>query len=791
MVAIYNSQLEDIYTGYRDFMKFLILMYTFLQVNNAAVESIHNKKFFDDSILHIYLSIFGIPDNLSLTNDVRRDLAINMCKLIKEKGTNEVYYDLINLLGYQDVSVSKLMLVKGQQFDSDNNYMALSEDDSNFTSVSDIENKNIKTDPYFIKVDLTDDDPYNTIVNCDAPTYSYHDIVDSDPTWWDLSDTREILSANNYSIADSKYIMIESTIHQMEYITEAIYFMRMVLDNKESTDDFYMQLPELLGTSTVSIYDALVFILCAMCMSNNLKGTIINDEENLYAVAGFNFNMDYDSFEEYLNSTEYVDKERVIEFLNNLTMTDESDINRLFNDVIIPMREWLEHKIESTTIREEYIEYENIYRALYTYDINYNTFYDDFEMPLEIIEKDNDISEEDMEAYKYFYPHKLAGGHVTVDDYSTSSYKYPFLERNYKPTWYIHIVIETPQGEDDRGYLYFYDVLNCDDVKLLTNDDGTRIFMDYNDSDVGWVVNQKAVNRALYLIDQLDETELSKAYFQIDTPIPNSGGKHYDMGTKLPASIRNGTYKNVLKSKIEMDINGLCDKPTTYLEYLYRKNESLYNILMEDDRFNTNKDAWLDDVLKVVLAVETELDLHMKYFEQSVVGTSLFFKPLITLIKYFKSTFVNFAKTEFNYIFDDKMDAGGNCNMIKLFDEVLFKIHFVTLGNTGYESQLGFYDAIHKMTKHILMKDRSTLMNKSINIFEESGKPIRMGSVGLVDEVKFYKNGTELDPDGSKAYWIHGEDNSYTYLMNNRDSKETVQNVDLEGWKDYVVSYNP
>jgi hypothetical protein len=212
---------------------------------------------------------------------------------------------------------------------------------------------------------------------------------------------------------------------------------------------------------------------------------------------------------------------------------------------------------------------------------------------------------------------------------------------------------------------------------------------------------------------------------------------------------------------------------------------------MEDDRFNTNKDAWLDDVLKVVLAVETELDLHMKYFEQSVVGTSLFFKPLITLIKYFKSTFVNFAKTEFNYIFDDKMDAGGNCNMIKLFDEVLFKIHFVTLGNTGYESQLGFYDAIHKMTKHILMKDRSTLMNKSINIFEESGKPIRMGSVGLVDEVKFYKNGTELDPDGSKAYWIHGEDNSYTYLMNNRDSKETVQNVDLEGWKDYVVSYNP
>ena len=211
------------------------------------------------------------------------------------------------------------------------------------------------------------------------------------------------------------------------------------------------------------------------------------------------------------------------------------------------------------------------------------------------------------------------------------------------------------------------------------------------------------------------------------------------------------------EEKILMDTQGLCDKPTTYQEYLYRKNTKLYELLTGGDRFNLNKEVWLDDVLKVILAIESELNMHMKYFEQAVVGPSLFFKPLITLIKHFKSTFVNFAKTGLSYVFGDKIDTGGNSNMFKIFDQVEFIVHFVTLAHRGYESQFGLYDTWHKSTHHIIMKDRSEILKMNGNGWDVQERTDRMGSIRMVDEVKFFKNGEPIDPSESVSSWYSGE----------------------------------
>ena len=159
--------------------------------------------------------------------------------------------------------------------------------------------------------------------------------------------------------------------------------------------------------------------------------------------------------------------------------------------------------------------------------------------------------------------------------------------------------------------------------------------MDWESNEDGWVVNEAAVEKVIALINTINDDELQKAIFQVDTPIMNSGGKSFSAGDKLPASIRNGNFKEILMDKVIMDILGLCVPPKTYIEYLERKNEKLYNLLVDGNRFNLDKQAWLDDVMKVVLVLETELNMHMKYFEQSVVGSELFFKPLITLIKHF------------------------------------------------------------------------------------------------------------------------------------------------------------
>lgn len=782
MVTLYNNQLEDLYENYRTFMRLIIETMTLLQISNKALEAINNKNYLTDTVIYIFLSMHDIPNDLLMTNEVRRNLAISMLNLVREKGTDEVYYDLVKVLGYQDIVVSKLMLMKGQKFDENNNFSATDE-----------------VEPYFIQLDLQDKNPYDTITKGQAPKHSYHSIIDNDPRWWDLPDTRKILQERDYSVADSKYILVEAVIHQIKYLFESIYFTRMVLDNKDATDEFKIEIPEIFGTETVSIYDLMVFILCATCMNNNMTGEIVSESDKLLTTAGFNFDMDLDSFEEYLDTTQYVDKDRIRAFMENLTMTSPSDINRLFNDVMYPMREYLELKIARAENRKEYVEYENIYRALFTYDATRNNFLQDFETPMETIRKKYDLSEEDMRMFKHFYPRKITGEKVTVDEYPESRYTTPFISRGNEIDWWIHVILDTPYGEEDRGYVYFHDILNCEDLRELTNPNGTRVFMDYEDTDIGWEINQQAVDKAIELIDRLDEDMMKKACFQVDTPILNSGGRSYSEGEYLPSIIRAGAFKNILKEKIEMDCKGLAVPPKTYQEYLYRKNKKLYDLLMNGDRFHLNKQAWLDDIMCVVLVMESELSLHMKYFEQSVVGSELFFKPLITLIKHFKSTMVDFAKTGLSYVFGDKMDAGGNSNMFKLFDEVKFIVHFVTLASNGYESSFGIYDTEPRMKYHILMKDRSEILKMISNGFAVNQRTARMGSIHIVDEMKFFMNGQNLDPSGSPSHWISGEPGTgrweneadFQTAIRKGSARVASQPVDLDGWKSYVESYTP
>lgn len=755
MVTLYNEYLEGVYENYRTFMRLIILMFTILQISNKAVESINDKNFLDDSVLHIFLSMYDIPRTLLLTNEIRRNLVVNMLKLIREKGTDDIYYDLVDILGYQDIIVSKLMMMKGQQFDKDNNYS---------TNIND-------TDPYFIKVDLQDKDPYNTITSGNAPIYSYHDIVDNDPTWWDLPDTREILHNSNYTISDSKYIIVEIIIQQIKYLLESVYFSRLILDNKNATDSFLIEIPEIFGTEMVSIYDLMVFIIAATCMNNGMSGEILSNESRLLSTAGFNFDVDTNSLVEFINSTNYVDRERIIGFIDSINIDQKYDISRLFNDVIVPMREWLELKISNSYNRREYLEYESIYRALYTYDVNRNSFLTDFEMPIETIRKKYNLTEDEIISYQHFYPRTVSGEKVTLESYNESRYTTPFLSRNNEIDWWIHIIIETPYGEEDRGYVYFHDILNHKDLRELTNPDGTRVFMDYEDNDTGWELNEDAINKALYLLDHLDDHALNKACFQVDTPVQNSN-KLFLEGEKLPVNIRSETYKSILKEKLMMDMEGLAVPPNTYKEYLYRKNRKLYNLLVGGDRFNLDKESWMNDVMKILLSIESELNIHLKYLEQSVSGQELFFKPLITLIKHFKSTLVDFAKTGLRYIFADKIDSGGNSNMFKLFDEVKFIVHFVTLANKGYESQFGLYDTEHKLKYNITIIDDL----KNIN-----------GSFCIKDEMKFFKNGEPLDD----YPWLSGDYRDRLITPNNGIIRINNFDIDFESWKDFIVSYTP
>jgi len=823
VVALYNERLEDVYSNYRTFMKLLIQTFVLLHINNKCIEASIDHNYLDDTVIYTLLSMYGINENLLLSKETKRKLATHIRQLIEKKATSDVYYELINILGYQDVTINKLLLMKGQDFK---------------------DGKALDTNtPYFLKVDIKDDDLYKTIKNGNYAIYPYHDIIDNDPTWWNLSDVQEIINKSEYTISDSKYITIDATIHQMQYMLESIFFIRMILDNKYSTNDFKIQIPELFQED-ISIFDIIIFIISATCMANSLSGEILHSDfiygyyhnnkfytsdeyvklcikdimkfyvdipsgeiykynnsddtfftvtnivqqDQLLAMSGFNFDLNIPDLLEYIDNSEYLEKEKLLSFITNLTMEDIHDIGRIYNLVIIPLREWLEKKIVKAVDRKEYIEYENIYRALFTYDATKNTFYNEHEMPLEIIRKKYNLTDDELLAFQYFYPHNLDNTAVTTDTNgvihdTNDRYSFPFLKYNNEIDWFIRVTVNTPYGEDDRGFVYFYDILNSDNIQLLTNTNGNRIFMDYIDEEVGWEVNQLAVDKAIELINNLPENGLHDAYFQVYTPIPNSKGKEFLQNEKLPSILRVGnTYKNILIDKIKMDMNGLSEPPKTYTEYLYRQNTNLYDLLVKDDRFRYNKEAWLNDISIIINHLEVELGLQLKYFEQYALGEELFFKPLITLIKRFKSNLINIARTGLKYVFDDKIDTGGNSNIIQLFDEVSFITHFITLGNEDSSSLLELYDSLLSTIRKLIIHDKSSQIIQNINGIKVIKRDDSCGSLRLVDEMKFFKNGENIDPDGQSSYWNVDEETIGRW--------EDYKNFEMRNYKDRIKIKN-
>ena len=158
---------------------------------------------------------------------------------------------------------------------------------------------------------------------------------------------------------------------------------------------------------------------------------------------------------------------------------------------------------------------------------------------------------------------------------------------------------------------------------------------------------------------------------------------------------------------------------------------------------------------------------------------------------------VNVAKTGLKYVFDDKMDAGGNSNMIKLFDRIRFIIHFSTIESSGFDADLQLYDTMPKNKISIIMNDRTQTYKMTIGSgFAAEERNITIGSVHLSDEMKFYKNGQPIDSDEG-SLWYNGEHNNGRWseeddvLMRVRTKNARVYNapVDLEAWKDFVPSY--
>lgn len=873
--TLYNREMENNFTGYRPFMGLLIVLFVVNQLCSKSIEHSTDFRFLDDKVIATIFQMYGIPRDIivTMTSEVQRTLVTSILKLIRKKATNEVFYDLIKILGFDEVTIHKLMLMKQQAFTEDG--QAVFSDGSKIVSFDDLD-RVLKLDrltgkpekelglagalpgddwerernpefnaelatraieegkvygepeylddvnpyrglPYFQAVDLKEKNPYRSIIKAEGPTLDYFQVTDPDPRWWDTQETRDTIRNKNYTVADSKYLMIESIIRETDYMYEVVLFMRLILDLKRYTDQITVPIPELFGTERQSLFDLMVFLLAGMCFNAGLDGTILTSASGLLAIAGFNFELDLEEFQRYLRSTEYVDQEKVMEFMNWVApRPDSATLKFIFEEIIGPFRDWLTEMMMTSPTRQGYLEYEAIFKATFSYDIAGQIFNREFEGLDSRLMTKYDLTRRELEALKLFYPHRSDDQAVTVEDFANSGYA-PFLGvgTGQSKTWYV---------ETGLGNLYMFDILASDDIRYVTDDTGDRQPNPVLWDPVAGQFDQRAIETVIRSLEQLNGNQLANAYFKVDTLIP--GTKEYYPGitfddygeiktiTYLPSVIRaENVFKDIMIDRFRLAMAGEAEPPGNYREYLRRKApqlEALFEIA------KGSKTDWLNTMMIVAQAVELELNLRLKIWEQTVVGQEMYFKSLITLIKYFKSYMVDFTRSSLKYIFDSKIDPGGGSNMLKLFDEI-FSIGWHIL----VRDEFGLYDTENDAHHHWLIRDRATMIvtpqgqvdgAEKIDGSIETVWPVPTvekreswhGSLRLVDEVIFRVNGRDEDPRERKPtdtrlnFWLSGEADVGRFDMDHDrlDAGPTGPNpveqarVDTEGWKEFVESYN-
>lgn len=234
------------------------------------------------------------------------------------------------------------------------------------------------------------------------------------------------------------------------------------------------------------------------------------------------------------------------------------------------------------------------------------------------------------------------------------------------------------------------------------------------------------LNKQISLIEIKDETPFTDRGFieAFVKALDASNNIQNIEGSTLSDNIKNnGTWKEIIKSKVWYDYGNSDGYPRTFQDLLMRTNSSLYSFLM-NTKAEGNTDSIVTFMRAIIKALESYSGSPLAGLEFKALGMNNYFYILKEVISYFKSYMVEFTSEEFTYIFDGIFDNGGHPNMIKLIDEM-------TSGgfNLVPHDSVQLYD-ISCAKANALMRDDNTRLFHDEGIFRLRGTYQSMLSSG-------------------------------------------------------------
>jgi hypothetical protein len=254
---------------YKAFGRFFICFMVMIKTINEKLKNPLDANSMDEYILDNMLFSFGFTDFKNFPVDYKRKIVQNINELIRHKGTDRIFTDILQIFGFKDINIFKYYLVKHQSFN----------DDKSMAGVDD----KIR----FVSHNVTIPSLQEAVKRKEYLTHSFESVTDSDPYW---QASKLEIGKKDFNYVNSKYFSIESSFDLFKETSNIAYFINLV----KTLRDEYPEADNALTLTATKISDRPIelvdLLVAAQIIVSNYYGiddTIDFSQESIYNVLSF------------------------------------------------------------------------------------------------------------------------------------------------------------------------------------------------------------------------------------------------------------------------------------------------------------------------------------------------------------------------------------------------------------------------------------------------------------------------------------------------------------------------
>ena len=255
--TIYSVAMESD-VGYRNFCKMSMVTMTILNIINQKCSSPFNTTTMDEYTVDNFLYSFGINVFSKLPLKYKRKLVGNINTLISDKGSTNVFFDILNIFDFQNIDIYKYFLIK--QSSSDVNDVS---DDVRFAIV----NINEKSLNAAIKKDT-------------AIIRSFEEVTGLDEYW---GASKAEITSKDFSHIDTKYFSLEASYDLFERtsVSNTVFsYLKQIKITKPLLNDLFVNI-DFIGEVPIMLQDVIDMVTLLVLDTYNLPDQIILNPSGL------------------------------------------------------------------------------------------------------------------------------------------------------------------------------------------------------------------------------------------------------------------------------------------------------------------------------------------------------------------------------------------------------------------------------------------------------------------------------------------------------------------------------